>query len=166
MFDSIFFEFSNFLIFILVIYMIMIFFLFYFKVLKRRVNFEKIKYTMEFCLKDDRNYNELILNNIRHRHEYSHQIEKGSMEMVFSTNHEILDYFEKISIAINAGVFDESIIKRYYQNYFFIIYEELKYPIMEKRIYANNPSMYIEYEKIVHMWKNSNDVKYSKEMSV
>lgn len=161
-----FFEFSNFLIFILAVYMIMLFFVFYLKMLRRDRKYKKVKYTMEFCLKDDRNYNEVIGESINFSQEYNNHSINDNMKIIFSESNNILDHFEKISIAIKFDVFDEMVIESYYREYFLIYYEELKYPIMEQRIYSNNPYMYIEYEKRVHLWKNANDFKYSKGMSV
>jgi hypothetical protein len=94
----------------------------YSKLSRRKAVEDLKKYTLEFCLKDEHKYLEL-LDTLR----YSNEIE--SVADFFS----VMDYFEKIAIGVESDVFDKDIILKYYIDYFNAFYREHRYFAVENR---------------------------------
>lgn len=115
------------------------------------------KYTVEFCMNDETNYDGFI-NDVMFIQDYErhdrNDLNHNTASFLQKLNI-IFDKFEKISIGVQAEVFDEEIIRTYYEKYFRICYNIYKYPILEARNSTRNPSMFIEYEKLVHKWEEN-----------
>lgn len=106
--------------------------------------------TIDLCIKDEKNY-ELYLKN-KHYNILASDRLTDNAEV-----NKILSYFEKISIGINTNVYDEEIVRSYYENYFTSFYKMYKHHILEYRDNYNLPFLYIEYEKTVKKWDNSRE---------
>ncbi|MFK9118469.1 DUF4760 domain-containing protein [Peribacillus frigoritolerans] len=138
------------IIYFVVLYSILVIWFLIRKQTRLKVISERKRYTMEFCLNDKLNYNNLIQNGI-YSEDYKFQEKREDSDILKDLNN-VFNNFDKISIAVNNGVFDEEIIRTYYEKYFIIYYENFRYSILRARDTFDNPYMFIEYEKMVSFW--------------
>lgn len=155
MFSDTFINFNFLLVIIVSIYCISLIFLLYLKRARLKEKHEKLIYTVEFCLKDDRKYINKMEFYQSKSNSYNTEVGLESfLRETYYENLDFLEYFDKISIGISRNVFDEETIRQYYSKYFIFYYELLKYPIMKNRNDLEQPYLFIEYEKIVNKWKS------------
>ena len=128
--------------------------LYYRYIIKNRneTRFERKRYSIELCLSDNRVYENIIVDqNIPYYKQLDNEQKLNSLGEI----NEILVYFEKISIGINERIYDEDVLRTYYEKYFLMLYRFYKYYIMEFRNSTEAPFLYIEYEKYVKRWSES-----------
>ena len=113
---------------------------------------DRKQYTIELCLSDNRIYENIFIDgNIP----YYKQIEKDRKTKTLTQINEVLAYFEKIAIGLNEKIYDEAILRKYYEKYFIMLYRYYKYYIMDYRENHESPFLYIEFEKYVMKWSES-----------
>jgi hypothetical protein len=110
---------------------------------------ERKKYTLELCLSDPRVYENILSDK---RTPYYKQIENDEYLFALDKVNEALSYFEKLSIGMLTNVYDEIVIRLYYEKYFLVFYDFYKYYILKYRERNDLPFLYIEYEKYVKRW--------------
>lgn len=110
---------------------------------------DRRRYTLELCLADPRVYENILSDK---RIPYYKQIENDEQILGLNDVNEALSYFEKISIGMLTNVYDEDLIRLYYEKYFIMFYEFYKYYILKYRDRNDLPFLYIEYEKYVKRW--------------
>jgi hypothetical protein len=59
----------------------------------------------------------------------------------------LLNYYENISVGVNADIYDIEMIKKSQKSMIIAIYEQSKPFIIHLRKQNNNPNLYIEFEK-------------------
>lgn len=123
----------------------------------RRIQSEKAKlqlkrYTMEYCINDKSNYEQILSNS-------NESLNKLNNNNDFENVIPILLNFEKISIGLNNGLFDEEIIKSYYGKYFITVHSKYKYFILKRRDLNQAPYMFIEFERLINRWSNYGESK-------
>ena len=124
--------------------------------------YNRKKYTLELCLSDHRIYEKLIRK--RERMPYYKQIEAEfdmDSEIVDELN-DIFSFFEKISIGITERIYDEKIIRAYYEKYFILFYDFYKFYLLRYRDEYKLPFLYIEYEKYVKKWQSETISNYKR----
>lgn len=109
------------------------------------------KYTFEFCVNDTKNYS-AILTQI-----FEKNLDKPR-KVIDSELFNVLSLFEKISIGVKNGIFDEKIVGDYYARYFFIYHRIAKHYLLEYRNNNNDPFIFIEFEKLTKKWRNNKDL--------
>lgn len=151
--------FSYIILYMIILYTIMLFSIWYRKYLSKKELRQNKRDTINFCINDTLNYEELIGRFISSGIGNYNNNNEGRITELLS----ILMNFDKISIAVHNEVFDKDIIMSYYGKYFVQFYKEFKYFILTRRTETKNPYLFIEYEKLAINWGSEYEYDYKKE---
>ena len=146
------------IIYVLILYPVMLFLLTWRKTQRKKENFEIKRYTLEFCLKDDINYEGFL--QVSAKYDYEHPNNQNNEELLLI----VLSRFEKVSIGLSNKILDEQIIQTYYGKYFAIFYESFKYYILQRRDKSNDPFLFLEYEKTMKRWMSKVEFKRRRDL--
>ena len=131
----------------------LLFFVLYYTIryLKKNNDSKLKKYTFEFCVNDTKNYPKIISNSLDKDFD-------SKRKSIDTELFEILSFFDKISIGVKNGIFNEEIIADYYARYFFLYHRVAKHYLLEYRNNNNDPFVFIEFEKLTKKWRNNREL--------
>lgn len=119
---------------------------------KRQDTIAMKKYTLELCMRDNFDYENILLSE---KQPYYKQLESKQNKIIEGNILKVLSYFDKIAIGLANGMYDEEIIMQYYGKYFLTFLEYYKYSLKKYRNIKESPFIFIHFERYANKWLNS-----------